>query len=236
MQARFFITLSFVFTTILLTAQQDSLATQVLNDSLATQIDSIIAIEKGSDYPNPKKAALLSLAIPGAGHIYNKKYWKAPVTWAALGTAVFFIDSNTKTYRVLQQAYCENLISEGTRDGAINPCPDRNSLGFLDNNLGSGVGNPLSLNTDWNAVLELFGARSASSILPLRNNYDKYRQLSWVGALAVHLLSSAWVFVDGHFLDFDMSDDLSLRIEPSLQQTNLGAPVAGVGIVLVLGE
>ena len=37
------------------------------------------------NYPNPRMAALLSFALPGAGQAYNKKWWKIPLAWGALG-------------------------------------------------------------------------------------------------------------------------------------------------------
>lgn len=49
----------------------------------------------------PKKpaiAALSSALIPGAGQLYNQKYWKAPLFWAALGGAGYLIYSNNNTY------------------------------------------------------------------------------------------------------------------------------------------
>ncbi len=38
---------------------------------------------------SPKKALILSAVLPGAGQIYNKKLWKAPIIWG-LGTFLIF--------------------------------------------------------------------------------------------------------------------------------------------------
>lgn len=54
---------------------------------------------------SPRTASLLSLAVPGAGQIYNRKYWKAPIAWAGLGTCVHFIQENTREYKRYRTAY-----------------------------------------------------------------------------------------------------------------------------------
>ncbi len=54
---------------------------------------------------SPKKASLLSAVLPGAGQIYNRKYWKAPIAWAGLGTCVWFIQDNTREYQRYRKAY-----------------------------------------------------------------------------------------------------------------------------------
>ena len=53
---------------------------------------------------NPKKAILLSAVLPGAGQIYNRKYWKAPIVWAALGACGYLIQKNNKQYRDYKDA------------------------------------------------------------------------------------------------------------------------------------
>lgn len=54
---------------------------------------------------HPKRAALLSAALPGAGQAYNHKYWKMPIVYAGLGTSVFFIVRNYSNYRLFADYY-----------------------------------------------------------------------------------------------------------------------------------
>lgn len=67
---------------------------------------------------SPLKATLLAAALPGAGQIYNKKYWKLPILYAGMGTCVGFIVHNTKEYRVLRDSYI------AANDGDPNTTPE----------------------------------------------------------------------------------------------------------------
>ncbi len=53
----------------------------------------------------PSKAAFYSAIVPGLGQIYNKKYWKAPIVWAALGTSTYFVIENNKQYHTYRDAF-----------------------------------------------------------------------------------------------------------------------------------
>lgn len=55
-------------------------------------------------YPNPKRAALFSLIIPGAGQLYNKRWWKAPLVYGALAGMALVVDYNQSRYRRLRNA------------------------------------------------------------------------------------------------------------------------------------
>ncbi len=49
---------------------------------------------------SPKKAMIYAIVLPGAGQAYNKKYWKIPIVYAALGGAGYAIYYNTQNYRL----------------------------------------------------------------------------------------------------------------------------------------
>lgn len=55
----------------------------------------------------PGRAALYSAVIPGAGQIYNRKYWKTPIVLAGLGTCVWFIQDNNKQFQRYKGAYLD---------------------------------------------------------------------------------------------------------------------------------
>ena len=57
------------------------------------------------DYPNPRTAAYLSLALPGAGQAYNKRWWKLPFVYGALGAVTYFEIRNYRQYAELRDNY-----------------------------------------------------------------------------------------------------------------------------------
>ena len=57
------------------------------------------------DITEPSKAAFYSAVFPGAGQAFNKKYWKIPIVFAAIGTSVYSYDFNQKKYWSYRNAY-----------------------------------------------------------------------------------------------------------------------------------
>jgi hypothetical protein len=60
----------------------------------------------------PGKAALYSLILPGAGQIYNKRFWKVPLVWGAVGGVGFVMVDNTKQYKLFRDIYRDRLIAD----------------------------------------------------------------------------------------------------------------------------
>lgn len=54
---------------------------------------------------SPSKAAFYSAILPGAGQIYNRKYWKAPLAWAAVGIPIYFYIDNNREYQRYRTAF-----------------------------------------------------------------------------------------------------------------------------------
>lgn len=65
----------------------------------------------------PAKAAFYSAIVPGFGQAYNKKYWKIPLVYAAIGTTMYIYVDNTKLYNTYREAYRLRLVGQADRFG-----------------------------------------------------------------------------------------------------------------------
>ncbi len=189
--------------------QQDTLPTDsliVIADSTSFPSDSTAKKKQGflyrtfkSDYPNPNKALYLSLAFPGGGQLYNRRWWKAPIVWGGYAALIYAAKYNTDLYRRLRDAYI--LERQGKEHE------------FSNTNLDAG------------------------DLKRLRDQYDKSKQLSYIGMFALHIVQSAEAFVDCHLKTFDVSDDLSLRIKPSMEPSLASNyPAMGIGVAFSFGK
>ncbi|TXD85086.1 hypothetical protein ESY86_00625 [Subsaximicrobium wynnwilliamsii] len=71
-----------------------------IQDSVKTEPLNVLA---------PAKAAFYSAVLPGLGQAYNKKYWKIPLVYAAIGIPAYFYVSNDKEYKRVRDAYKDRL-------------------------------------------------------------------------------------------------------------------------------
>jgi hypothetical protein len=65
----------------------------------------------------------------------------------------------------------------------------------------------------------------------LRNNMENFRKwkdYALVGIAAVYLLNVIDAMIDAYFLEYDVSDDLSFRLSPSLINHNIYATTMGM--------
>ena len=150
-------------------------------------------------------AALRSALIPGWGQAYNKKYWKLPIVYGALAVPVATFAYNLSWYRKCREAYTiryQNDTSVITPDLPIDG---------IDPQL-----KPLSTQS-----LKLY-----------RNEFRKNVDFSVLAFLAVWGLNVVDAAVDGHLRSFNVSDDLSFKIDPG--PTPLGNR-ATVSVVWRLG-
>lgn len=70
---------------------------------------------------NPRVAMIRSAIIPGWGQAYNKKYWKIPIIYGALGTTAVIFFYNLKTYKILRKAVILLSDSDTSNDNQIDP-------------------------------------------------------------------------------------------------------------------
>ena len=63
---------------------------------------------------------------------------------------------------------------------------------------------------------EGFEGYSLEQLKSIKGQYRRYRDLSIIGITLLYVLNVVDATVDGYLFDFDVSDDLSLRLEPSI--------------------
>ena len=72
---------------------------------------------KGDINPlSPARAAFYSAILPGLGQAYNKRYWKIPIVYGAIGTGVYFIIDSNKKYNQYRNEYKKRLANGGAID------------------------------------------------------------------------------------------------------------------------
>ena len=173
----------------------------------STQINSIVKkVKKPKD---PIKASLLSSIIPGAGQIYNRKWWKAPIVWGGFISAIivhdFYYDKHKFFHQIL--IYKDQQIDETT------------------------IANYADNNKEDDRFTDLSGAEIAALNQPqiqiLNDAAEKRKQQVYLMSAMFYILQIVDASVDAHFSKFDISDDLSLQIKPSLiqHQTSLSAGI-----------
>ena len=176
---------------------QDSL-TVTTYDSLSVVVDTTFSKKKevGRDWstwrPNPKRALWLALVIPGGGQIYNRKYWKLPLVYGGFIGCLYAMSWNNTMYKDYSQAY-QDLMDKDPNTQSYNQ--------FL--HLGTQI-------TPQNETRyqDIFRKR--------KDKYRRWRDLSFFVMIGVYALSVIDAYVDAELSVFDISDDLSLRVEPTI--------------------
>ncbi|MBV1888279.1 MAG: hypothetical protein KUG51_03205 [Urechidicola sp.] len=91
------------------------------SDSLKIDTDLMVVIDtiprKPINILAPSKAAFYSAVLPGLGQAYNKKYWKIPIVYAALGAGVYFYTTNNKEYNRYRDEYKRRLAGNDASNG-----------------------------------------------------------------------------------------------------------------------
>ncbi len=100
-----------------ITAQTDSISIAEIKTTIdSTVVDSLANgvkkdnplrkfLKKPDGFPQPRTSLILSFAIPGAGQVYNGKWWKVPLVYGAIGGLGYLINDNSRKYIQLRTAY-----------------------------------------------------------------------------------------------------------------------------------
>lgn len=161
-----------------------------------------------NDVSNVKKATTLACIFPGAGQIYNRSYWKVPFVVGGFASMIYCIDWNNRGFQRFKKAY--NLLADYEQH------PDKYPNGPTD---------------------EFQGRYSASYIKNMRDNFRRNRDLCIIISGALYALQIIDAHVDAHLKDYDISDDLTMNLEPLVDypyipSMNANRPVFGFNMSL----
>jgi hypothetical protein len=171
--------------------QKDSLRAQH-KDSVIIAHDSTIVFEKRKDTVikkvySPKSAAIRSALLPGLGQIYNKKYWKLPIVYGALGITAYVFFDNLKTYKEYRFAYKARVLARDFKDSSLY----------------------------WQLKPIYQELYDPESIKTARNQFRQYIDYAALVFIVFWGLNVVDATVDAHLKAFDVSPDLSLKIKPT---------------------
>lgn len=202
----FFLTLFFCLAST--TAQRKNAENDSLRQAYKEQgvvIDG--KIEKKKINPlAPSKAAFYSAILPGLGQIYNKRYWKVPIVYGAIGTGIYAYIYNDDLYDRFRSAF------------------KRRRAGFTDDEFydvnGSGIvpGSP---------------DLSDQALQDAQERYQRDRDLALLITIGLYAFNIIDANVDAHLKQFNVNDDLSLDVKPYLEYHPITSdPNYGVALVI----
>lgn len=139
----------------------------------------------------------LSLVLPGAGQIYNRKYWKLPILYGGFVGCAYAMTWNNMMYHDYSQAYMDIMDNDPTTQSY-------NQFLHLGNKIDE---------SNRTRYQELFRKR--------KDRYRRWRDMSVFALIGVYALSVIDAYVDASLSDFDISRDLSLHIQPAIINSNM---------------
>ncbi len=145
--------------------------------------------------PDTKRALWLALVLPGAGQIYNRKYWKLPIIYGGFVGCAYAMSWNNQMYHDYSQAYMD-IMDDDPNTQSYNQ--------FL--HLGAKIDD-----SNVERYKEIFRKR--------KDRYRRWRDMSMFVLIGVYAFSVIDAYVDASLSEFDISDDLSLRFEPAVLNT-----------------
>lgn len=151
----------------------------------------------------PRKAAIYSAILPGLGQIYNKKYWKLPLVYAAVGIPIYTFFDNKRWYNRIR--YALEVTTMDPTDPSYSEALDK-----VDSKLQKFVVNGRD-----------------QTLLNYRNDYRKNMDYSILFTLLFWGLNVVDATVDAHLKGFNVNDNLTMQVKPAL----LSNSTIGVSLV-----
>jgi len=177
--------------------EKDSLQTDLKGKGIS--IDDL-ALKKGRFNPlAPAKAGFYSAVIPGLGQIYNKRYWKVPIVWAAIGTGALAYVNFDNRYNRLRTAF------------------KRRQAGFTDDEF-------FDL-APFQEIPPTEPEFSTDALEDAQERFQRDRDLALLVTIVLYALNIVDANVDAHLKQFNVNNNLALDITPFINQNPVSANI-----------
>lgn len=169
----------------------DSLATELKKEGVVVETASI---EKIAINPlAPSKAAFFSAVLPGLGQVYNKRYWKVPLVYGAIGGGIYAYSFNNSEYNRFRDAFKSRRA------------------GFTDDEF-------FDLNNDGQGP-----DVSDTALQDAQERFQRDRDLWLLLTIAFYALNIIDANVDAHLKQYNVSEDLAMDIKPFLEMNSVSS-------------
>lgn len=149
--------------------------------------DSLLTKKKEINPLAPSKAAFYSAVVPGLGQIYNKRYWKVPIVFGAIGGSIYAYTWNNDNYKRFRTAF------------------KRRKAGFTDDEFWDA--NP---NDNVTPTTPDF---PNDALQDAQERYQRDRDLWLLISIGMYALNVIDANVDAHLKQFNVDEELSLNME-----------------------
>ncbi|WP_143470804.1 DUF5683 domain-containing protein [Labilibaculum manganireducens] len=197
---RLVIILGLIF--LMLFGKSNNAISQQLVEADTVAVESIVKVH------SPHKATMYSVIFPGLGQAYNKKYWKIPILYAGIGVTVYAINWNTKNYKKYKSGFKDfsefydwKALSE--EEKLVTEKPTADSYQKI-------------LENDWEETDSRTDTWFKTTLQNGKDSYKHDRDLSYIILVGVYVLNIVDAAVDAHFTNFNVNNDLTIKVEPAV--------------------
>ncbi len=187
-------------------AQQDGVFVDA--DSTQHAIVSVDSVEKVREFkslsakwdnrfvPVPAKAVWYSALLPGLGQIYNRKYWKLPLVYGGFAGITYALAWNNGYLKDYSKAYSDITDANPSTNSFLEILPASYVKAY----------NNGTISQD----------QLTSTLKNRKDFFRRNRDLSVISMIGLYFVTMIDAYVDAQLFQFDISPDLSLKMQPAL--------------------